>query len=347
MFLSKLFAPKPKLVHHDKKQIKKVIKSDLPLHRRVLFHPVTLFFLLCLGVLIIGWTYRVVADFYTVTAEVQAAILTQPAIITSPPDGYDTSTELLTVSGTCPYGSYVNLYDNAVFSGVAWCAQGGTFSIQMDLSVGQNNLTVQDYNITNDPGSTASGITVIYGPIVPSPSSPASPTSPTQTTKTIVPELTYPPLDLRSTFLFQTFLERHQFSWKIDVSGGKAPYIINVTWGDDQTTAYSLTKAGSINITHVYNKGGYYTILVEGVDSVGDQKILQLAALILYPGQSGFTLTPNTRPPPSGGLSIGKLFSNNKWLIVAWPSYLIILLMATSFWLGERREYDKLLRDQF
>ncbi len=73
--------------HELKKAHKKALKQARPLHKKILLHPVTVFFLLCSVVLIAGLTYQVLADSYTVTGKVPAPPLTQGSDITQPSDG--------------------------------------------------------------------------------------------------------------------------------------------------------------------------------------------------------------------------------------------------------------------
>lgn len=119
--------------------------------------------LLCVGVLLVGLTLRGSADSYQVTAEVLAPLPTMPATITSPADQTHFTSEPISVTGTCPENTYVNLYRNNVFSGTAICGSGQTsFQIDTDLFPGSNVLTAQVFNITDQAGPTSSSVTVWY-----------------------------------------------------------------------------------------------------------------------------------------------------------------------------------------
>ncbi|HSX32043.1 MAG TPA: hypothetical protein VLF43_02180 [Candidatus Saccharimonadales bacterium] len=145
-------------------KIKKTAKKKLarPLHKRVVLHPVSLMVLLCVGVLLAGSTYRSFADTLDVTAVIHADPLTSPAIITSHVDEEHVNSEPIIVSGTCPANSYVKLYRNGVFSGVAQCDAGLTWQITTSLSQDANVLDPKVFNLTGLEGPAGTPITVYY-----------------------------------------------------------------------------------------------------------------------------------------------------------------------------------------
>jgi hypothetical protein len=79
------------------------------------------------------------------------------------------------------------------------------------------------------------------------------------------------------------------------------------------------------------------------VDASGTTKTLQLAALIKPPGASGVinfnALTNAPTAEPTGAIKTLAM-KTKSWLWLAWPTYIIIVLMLVSFWLGEREEYQ-------
>ncbi len=148
-------------VSRAKRQI--ATRSARPRHVRFALHPVSIMVQLCVGVLLIASTISAFGDNYTVTATVPAVNLTDPAIITSPTDGQHFTDPNQTVSGTCPAASYVTVTDNAALMGTSAC-NSGTFQVSLLLSTGSNQLSAQDYNLTNSPGPSSNGITVYYAP---------------------------------------------------------------------------------------------------------------------------------------------------------------------------------------
>ena len=156
---------------------KQKIRRARPIHRRILLHPVSVLILLCAGVFIVGWTVRSVADSYTVTATIMAPLPDSPATILSPADQIHYTTTPIIVAGSCPANTYVELYRNSSFSGVANCSAGVTsYQISTDLSPGANTLYTRVFNITDNEGPQSAQITVFYDqppppPVIP-PSSP-------------------------------------------------------------------------------------------------------------------------------------------------------------------------------
>ena len=302
--------------------------------------------LLCTGVFIIGWTYQVIADSFTVSAVVPAAPLEQGAMITYPADGATLTQTPITVSGLCPHDSYVKLYDNGLFSGVAICTTAGTFQIETDLFNGKNTLLAEDFNITNQQGPVTPSITVTYQPVVSRPAGPQTSGS-THTNQAIVSPAV-PPLLLVSDFHYQTFIVGSGFSWAIGIQGGTPPYAVTVQWGDGQTSTATYKKPTVFQITHKYGKQGYYTVKIYATDAGGDHRLLQLAALVKLPGAVGIVSAggaASATPTQQSRLQTF-LYGSGGWLWLAWPSFIIVLLMILSFWLGEREEYQEILKKQ-
>jgi hypothetical protein len=282
---TRLARPGTSVRHH---KLKKQIIQRRRLHKRFLLHPITAFGLLCLGVFIVGMTIKVTASSYQVAARVPAAPLTEGSVISSPVDGATVTAVPITVIGTCPTDSYVKLIRNGVFSGVAWCDNGG-FSIQTDLSVGENSLVAQDYNITDDAGPASGGILITYTlPVVGKTGGTTGSNVPNGSTSNSLPLL------ITADFSFHAFDLGSKFSWPLQISGGKAPYSVTT---------------------------------------------LQIAALIRARGAAGFTTKQGT--PIS---SIGLITRIQQWLWLIWPAYTVTILMAVSFWLGERQELSLLLK---
>jgi hypothetical protein len=325
-----------------KKALKRRIRKSRPLHRRFLLHPMTVMVLLCVGVFLVSWTFRAIADVITVTGTVPAPILTQGAVITSPADGSTLTTSPDEISGNCPYGSYINLTINNAFSGVAWCTVDNTFSIETDLFDGQNVLSTQDYNLINAPGPTTSPITVTYSP--PSNTIVSSSNTTTQSTNSSsTPSL---PLVIATNFQFKSFPVNTTYSWNIQINGGAPPYMAYINWGNGQSSVVEVNNSSPFTISHTYTDPGYYAIIVTSVDHKDTRSVIQLAAFVSKPNQHNSFLpgptTPTTNKPKasSGGISVSQDFSSlPTWLKFAWPSFFIVILMVFSFWLGEKQEY--------
>ena len=142
---------------------------------------------------------------------------------------------------------------------------------------------------------------------------------------------------LKSTFTYQGFYVGDPVSYHVSIDGGQAPYAIAVDWGDGQHTLLSRASSGEFDLTHTYQAaGGYhgsYLIKVSATDAKGQQTNLQL--LTIVNAQTSATAGQSTA---SGG---GKS-AIQQALRYIWPSYGVVVLLVTSFWLGERYEFGLL-----
>lgn len=149
---------------------KHLIRKRRPIHKRILLHPVSAFIMLCVGVFLVGWTFQVLADSFNVFATVLAPLPTSSAPITWPADQTHFTTTPITILGTCPSNTYVQLYRNGNFSGTANCGPSITgYQIQTDLSAGANTLYTRVFNITNNEGPQSPVITIWYDQTQPNP----------------------------------------------------------------------------------------------------------------------------------------------------------------------------------
>jgi len=301
---------------------------------------------MCVGVVLIGSTIMHSSAANTViSATIEAPELTDPAVITQPVDGTIFTSTPITVAGTCPDNSYVVLYRNSQFSGVDIC-NGNIFQIQTDLFSGGNQLLAQDYNTTDEAGPQGSTVSVIYNPPVVivqgttlvqtntnSSSSSTSSKSTSSTTSSI-------PLIVNTQFQYQAVPVGLQFSWNLNISGGIPPYNVTVNWGDSSQSSYTFNADPTFTITHDYKRAGNYVIDVNVKDFTGNKTFLQLVAIIHTP-IVGPAVTSTTRPT-SVSSSVSKAIRHYAW--VAWPSYVIVVALVYSFWLGEHEEIRILTR---
>jgi hypothetical protein len=298
-------------------------------HRSTTSYPTLAMIVLCVGAFLASWTGYVkawpppVTNSYTVHASVPGPAPSQPATIDTPKSGTAFSTSPITVSGSCPLNTYVNIFRNGVYSGTSICQSNGTYQLQVGLFEGANQLKAIDYSLTDVPGPESNPVNVTYNPKVASRSQPSSKAAP-------IAE----PLLLKSEFTFQGHYIGEQSSWDLDVEGGIAPYAVSVDWGDGSHDLISRDKAGTFNITHTYKKAGHYkgsyVIKFSASDTAGNQAFLQTLAIVNNPGGGAGSLLRTGIGPPSG---IGSLLKG------VWQGYAVVVLMLASFWLGERKEY--------
>jgi hypothetical protein len=393
---------------------KKSVRSR-PVHKKLLLHPITAFVLLCVGVLVAGSTFTGWAESYDVTARVHAPLLTQAAVITNPTNGQRFNQKTVNIEGECPSDSYVKLYRGSAFGGVTLC-DSGRFTIQTDLSTGQNDLKVRAFNLTDDEGPESPPVQAFYN----LPEAPAQlPTSlrvstveegsyrsgnvaevssrPTLTglappfsditvtfysepsvckTKAdakgvwactlgkelpdgihhveitaVTPEgetLTFPrfeisvvqhlPFRIDSEYAYQSHEENQAFSWELGISGGTPPYEFHIDWGDGSTERIVRHDRTAFTISHSYGSPvslqKNYVVLVTATDAKKRQATFQLTAAV-----KGSII------PVSGGTNniTAMMDGIRRWIWVVWPVYIGVVLMAVSFWIGEREAYQRFL----
>jgi hypothetical protein len=304
----------------------------MALHKRIILHPISIFFLLCVGVAMAGVTFHGFADSFTVNAKVSASLPTSPATITSPTDQAHVSKQAITVSGTCPANTYVKLYRQAVFSGMQVCGSSDSvYSIDIVLQTGANELYARIFNQTDDEGPRSAAVTVWYDvPVQPPAGTSTPPRASTGEISSgdfaIVPE----------DYHYQVFNAGHLITWLLRLENGTPPYTIIIDWGDGSTTVTSQNDNAPFEISHSYLpqvKGdSTYIIKLAATDAKGIKTLMQLSVVVK--ATSG-TVIPGS---VSNNGSDGDSTSLPMWLKVAWPTYGIVSLMAISFWLGERQE---------
>jgi hypothetical protein len=227
---------------------------------------------------------------------------TQAATILSPIAGTNFTALPITVSGTCTSGLVVQIFKNEVFAGSTVCGDSGGYSLQIDLFVGSNTLVARVYDALDQRGPDSNSVRVTYAPV--------------SQLGNFVSEVTQPLL-VRSDPLVRGLSPGIAFKWQFEVTGGKAPYAVNLDWGDGRTELMSLVGPGIATASHTYEISGNHNFIIKVTDSVGNRAYLQAVAIVNGP--------LNQPDREDRGLA----------LTVAWPLYLAVLAVIVSFWLGE------------
>lgn len=295
-------------------------------------YPSLIFLLLLAGILIFSITLNVFADTLSVSAKVPGPAPTTTAVITSPTNGQHFSAIPITVSGTCPYNPQnrllIKLYRNNVFSGSTFCQADSRFSLVTDLFIGGNDLVAREVDNINQAGPDSAVVKVYYDPPAPqlSPSGGSTQTTPGGN-GSLVSQLV-----LTSNQIYRGFYVGEEIDWPIDISGGQTPYAISVDWGDGQTYVISRNLPGRFIIKHVYDRSSNqqtgYRIIIQAADANSNHAQLQLVVIIADPSVAKSVFT--TKKELGGKL------------LIAWPLWIVALLMVISFWLGKWREKEEL-----
>jgi hypothetical protein len=240
---------------------------------------------------------------------------TVAASIQTPTDGQRFSETPITVTGTCPQDTLVELFKNDIFAGSTTCTERGTYSLQIDLMNGQNILIARVYDALNQPGPDSNPIVVIYDGLPPQ----ADPLNSL--------EFGGAQLLLNTDAVFRGIFPDKEMAVPIDILGGTPPYAINVQWGDSNNKVIPRNDNVTFNATHVYAKPGTYQISLQASDAAGRVAFLTVAAIV------------NGQPPINATGATNT--SNNvitTQLLALWPLYAIAVTSVVSFWVGERRE---------
>lgn len=237
---------------------------------------------------------------------------TTGAVITLPTGQQHFSTSPVTIQGTCPANTLVEIYKNNIFAGSTPCSAQGTFSLQVDLLIGKNTLIAKVYDALNQAGPDSAPVTTFYDALPPQ----AATLTPVGFGTT--------QLLLNTDAVYRGVFPGQEMSMPVSIIGGAPPYAVNIQWGDSANKIVPRNDNVTFNVAHTYHKPGTYQITLQGTDAQGRTAFLTVAAIVN--GQSSVALTASSPKPPM-----------NK-LLMLWPLYTCAVAMVVSFWLGERRE---------
>lgn len=231
------------------------------------------------------------------------------ATIDSPVDQNHTTTTPVSVGGTCPADTLVEIYKNSIFAGSTPCTGAGSYLLDIDLLVGKNELIARDYNALNQVGPDSNKVTVFYDAL------------PIQTGPITSLNFGGSQLLLNTDAVFRGVFPDQDMSMPIDILGGNPPYALNIQWGDASNKVVPRNDNSSFTTSHKYTKAGNYQISLQATDAAGRVAFLTVAAIVN--GQPNVTSITTA--------------SSDK-LQVLWPLYVGAIGVVISFWLGEKRE---------
>jgi hypothetical protein len=301
-----------KIIHHDH-------SWRLRPHEHTSYLPLAFLLLVAGTVLVVFTVSSYAATPYTgpeagsvgLTGTMPAAPPKEAATITSPRDGQHFITSPVTVSGTCPDNTLVEIYKNDIFAGSTPCDANGKYSIDIDPLFGQNILTARVYDVLNQAGPVSKAVTIFYDYSL----SPAASSS--------FLDFSGAQLLLDTDAAYRGSFPQQQLNVPITVIGGTPPFAINVQWGDSKNQVIPRGNNTTFNAGHAYSKPGTYKITLQGTDSKQLTAFLTVAAIV------------NGQPELAAANSVAKASSK---LVVLWPAFAIAVTALASFWVGERRE---------
>lgn len=243
---------------------------------------------------------------------------TRGATITTPGSGGSFSNSPITVNGICPDGLLVEVYDNGVMVGSVMC-KGGSFSLQVSLFAGANELSAIVYDELGQAGPVSNIVTVTYN----------------NTSLASFGAL----VTLTSSYGRRSAAAGAELGWPLQLSGGSGPYAFSVDWGDGPPTLLkSQSIAGVVAIAHTYKKAGIYAVNVRATDANGVSAFLQVVALA------------NGKVDASQSSADKSSRSTTKTEVLWIPTAVSILLLLPTFWLGRQSQVvslrNKMLKER-
>ena len=250
---------------------------------------------------------------------------TTAATITTPFNGQRFTTTPITVAGTCPKGTLVEVFKNDIFAGSTFCKDDETYSIEIDLLIGRNDLVARVYDPLNQEGPVSNTVTVFYDVV------------PLQSPGLSSLDFGGTQLVLNTDAVFRGVFPDKELFIPIDIIGGTPPYAINVQWGDANNKVVPRNDNTTFNVGHTYRKPGVFQITIQGTDAVGRVAFLTVPALV-----NGQTDPEALAATATDDSFWGRL---KAILAITWPIYTSATAIVVSFWLGEMRE-KRILREK-
>jgi hypothetical protein len=197
-----------------------------------------------------------------VVGKVVGSKLTGEIKITYPADQQHFTDANVVVSGICPPGSLVSIYDNSALRASGRCSDKGTFAIPIALFVGRNILQAKAVTELNQ-GDLWSNIVTVYLDV------------PANCGYGIFRLL---PVEGVVDSIPTAVLMRHMI-----IIGGTEPYTLTWAWGDGKTDTSIAKAEGQTELSHVYGATGIYTVKVKAVDKNGAVATTQVVSVIVNP----------------------------------------------------------------
>lgn len=241
---------------------------------------------------------------------------TQGATITVPGNGASFANSPVAVSGICPAGLLVQIYNNNVMVGSVMCTNG-SFTAEISLFPGANELRASVFDDLDQTGPESNIVTVNY----------------TDTRFTAFGQV----LTLTSTYGRRSAATGAQLTWPLQLSGGTGPYAFQIDWGDGtDTELMSQSLAGLVTTAHTYKKAGIYQVNIRVADANGVTAFLQVIAV-----SNGVV-----EAEPQQQAEVVQSKKEILWI----PTAVGLILLVPTYWLGRRSQLvslrAKMLRER-
>jgi len=230
----------------------------------------------------------------------------QPATIDIPRNGQSFSSLPITVAGRCPANTLVEIYKNDVFAGSANCS-GGSYSLQIDLFDGRNDLIAKVFDNLNQAGPDSNTVSVTFRSAI---------------------STGGPRISITTQFAKRGADPGDILTWPVTISGGTGPYALSIDWGDKTNPDLISQKIpGNLTLQHTYSQAGVYRVTIKGTDANGEAAFLEVVAIANGPiKQAG-----NNKDNPSVTVQTK---------VLLWPILVLFCLMIIAYWVGKRHQLE-------
>lgn len=241
---------------------------------------------------------------------------TTAATITTPGSGGSFSSSPITVGGICTSDLLVQVYNNGVMVGSVMCTNN-SFSLQVSLFAGINELTAFLYDSLEQAGPVSNIVSVTY----------------TDASLDAFGQL----ITLTSSYGRRAAATGSELAWPLQLTGGTGPYAFSLDWGDGASAELkSQSLAGLVSIAHNYKKAGIYQVNVKATDVNGVSAFLQVVAVASGKVEAETALEDTTGAAKT---------------VVLWiPTAIAFALLFPAFWLGRRSQivslHNKMLKER-
>ena len=203
-----------------------------------------------------------------VTAIVPGPAPTTPATITSPLNESTTTSPTITVVGTCGADLLVRIYRNDIFAGSTYCSASGTFTIDISLATGRNDLRALNYDTLDQAGPDSPTVAVTYI-LKTTRFSPSDNKLPVETNILFDIDYHLPQLEPNKAAI-----------WEAKITYGRPAYTLVVQWGDSSTETKQITDNDTFRLSHTYQRAGKYIIAFVIQDADNNKSRLQIAVTV-------------------------------------------------------------------
>jgi hypothetical protein len=156
----------------------------------------------------------------------------------------------------------------------------------------------------------------------------------------LAPAPSNPPV-IVTGYTYRAYRPGEAFSWDVSLRQGQPPYKLQVDWGDNSRSTYAVDSHLPVTVSHTFptkTTADEYVIILNATDAKGAAApAVQLSAVVKGTDPVGGAVTGSG--PVSGLLNA---IRDHLWIV--WPTYIVVVLMVLSYWLGEREVYQRFMK---